>query len=254
MVNTRCDSPGNCVVLTAGMSGYSGAFGGGAWTEWKMQDGSTSEPWKMCAAEFLGAVSTTRVIILPLCLVVAVLLSLILVWKTAGLNPMMVAVPAVLLILCCIFLFFSIFWPTAIVVALAALFAMGAGHKGGTAFLFAMAVGMFALAVVCGGLGLGSFMYSSTTPSLWGPLAGSQGYGWLPLSDCSNYYNFFRVDTTNRPFDLDPNLLYTDYCSEGWYTYIGLVADFVVSLQIVMLVATGVAYLRGPGSGTSKSA
>jgi hypothetical protein len=257
MINTRFTAPGNSYTLTAGDPGYSGAFGGGAWSEWKMQDGSTATPWRTCSAEFLGAVSTTRVIILPICLLVAVLLSLVLVWKTAGLNPLMVAVPAVLLILCCIFLFFSLFWPTAIVIALAALFAMGAGHKGGTAFLVAMAIEMFALAVVCGGLGLGAFVYSNTTPNLWfgiGGAAGAHSYTWSALSTCSAYYDYFVIDATNRAYDQDPNVLYTNYCSEGWYAYIGLVADFVVSLQIFMLVATGVAYLRGPGSGTSKSA
>jgi len=133
---------------------------------------------------------------------------------------------------------------------------MGAGHKGGSAFLVALVIEFFALCVVCGGLGLGAFFYASNLGGdlffglgTGGPSAHS--YSWIALSTCSSYYDYFLIDNNNRAFDKDPNQLYTNYCSEGWYSYLGLVADFVVSLQIIMLVATGVAYLRGGGTGKS---
>jgi len=244
-------------MVNTGTGAYSGAWGGGPWTNWKMQDGTTSTPWKTCSAEYLGAVSTTRVIILPIGLLFAVLVSLILVWSTAGLNPIMVAIPAICLILCSIFLFFSIFWTVAVVIALAALFAMAAGHKGGNAFLAALAFEFFALAVVCGGLGLGAFFYAdnlgvpSNSADLFMPVGGASNAHlptWTPLATCSNYYDYFKYDINNVPYDADQTQQYTDYCSNGWYTYIGLVADLVVTFQIIMLTATGVAYLRG-GSG-----
>jgi hypothetical protein len=242
---------GGTRVLVEGERGYSAAWGGGPWNEWKMMDGSTATPWKTCSAEYLGAVATTRVVILPLGLTIAVLLSLFLLWRATGMNPVMVAIPAILLIICAIFLFYSIFWPTAIVISLAALFGMGAGHKGGNAFIVALVIEFFALAVVCGGLGLGAFFYSNNTPFLWFDLgAGGSAHSntWGTLASCSTYYDYFRIDNNNRPYDVENTLTYKNYCSEGWYAYLGLVADFVVSLQIIMLATTGVAYLRGSGA------
>jgi hypothetical protein len=220
-----------------------------------MVDGAKSTAWKVCTPEYLGAVSTTRVIILPLCLVIAAVISLILVFQAAGVNPLTIAIPAICLVLCSIFLFFSLFWPVGIVITLAALFAMGAAQKGGSAFLWALFVELFALAVVTGGLGLGSFFFSqATTPQLFFDLGGPTGAhstSWSALQRCSTYYDYFFVDPTNVPFDADPAFRYRNYCSEGWYTYIGLVADFVVTLQIIMLAATGVAYLRGSSGAKS---
>jgi energy-coupling factor transporter transmembrane protein EcfT len=235
-----------------------------------MQDGSVSEPWKYCTTEYLGAVATTRVIILPIGLSLATIISLVFVWQAAGLNPLMVAIPAIILILCSIFLFFSIFWVTAIVVSLASLFAIGSGHKGGTAFLIAIVIQVFALAVVVGGLGLGSFFFNNAAiqpAQLFfnlgsgGPTAHSTT--WQALATCSQYYDYFFVDASstipnaggnnNVPYDADPDLRYRDYCSEGWYTYVGLVADIIVTIQILMLATTGVAYLKGGSSSGGKS-
>jgi hypothetical protein len=249
MVNTVWTN-GFSTTLNPNQPGYSYAWGGGPWTNWKMQDGSTSKPWRMCSLQYLGAVSTTRVIILPLGLLFAVLVSLILVWRVAGLNPLTVAIPAICLIFCAIFLFFSMFWTVAVVIALAALFAMAAGHKGGNAFLVAIVVEFFALAVVCGGLGLGSFFYSDNlSGDLFFSLNGAHFGSWGTLQQCAQYYDYF-VYSDNAPYTADPTQQYHDYCSNGWYTYIGLVADLVVTFQIIMLVATGVAYLRGGGGGS----
>jgi len=240
---------GNPTPVPPNTPGYSGAFGGGPWTNWKMQDGSTSTPWRMCSAQYLGSVATTRVIILPLGLLFAALIGLILVWRTAGLNPLTVAIPAICLVMCAIFLFFSVFWTVAVVIALAALFAMGAGHKGGNAFLWAIIVEFFALAVVCGGLGLGYFFYNDNLGNdLFFQLNGAHNGAWGILQTCSQYYDYFAY-TDNFPYTADTSQPYTNYCSNGWYTYIGLVADLVVTFQIIMLVATGVAYLRGGGGG-----
>jgi len=250
MVNTVW-SNGNSAVIPQNGPGYSWAWGGGPWTNWKMQDGTTSTPWRMCSLQYLGAVSTTRVIILPMCLVFAVLVSLILVWRVSGLNPIMVAIPAIALVFCSIFLFFSMFWTVAVVISLAALFAMAAGHKGGNAFLAAILVEFFALAVVCGGLGLGSFWYANNLGgNLFFSLQNAHYGNWNALAACSNYYDYF-VYSDNAPYNNDPTQLYTNYCSNGWYTYIGLVADLVVTFHIIMLVATGVAYLRGGGGGSA---
>jgi len=253
MVNTIW-SGGASTQLFPGQPGYSGAYGGGAWTSWKMLDGSTSTPWHVCSTQYLGAVATTRVIILPMALIFAVIISLILVWQTAGLNPLMVAIPAIILVLCSIFLFFSIFWTVGVVIALAALFGMAVGHKGGSAFLVAMIFELFALAVVCGGLGLGSFFYADNLGGdLFASVNGAHLSNWPALATCSSYYDFFAIDPANVPYNGDPTATYTDYCSNGWYTYIGLVADIVVTFQIVMLTATGVAYLRGGAGGPSKT-
>jgi hypothetical protein len=260
MVNTIYPVTGGSRILNPDEAGYSGAWGGGAWSEWKMQDGSTSKPWQMCTTEFLGAVATTRVIILPIGLSVATIVSLVLVWQAAGLNPLMVAIPGIVILLCAIFLYFSIFWVSGVVISLAALLAIGSGHKGGNAFLVAIVAELFALAVVCGGLGLGSFFFNGNTyTQLYFPLGGNPGTsahstGWSALTTCSNYYDYFVIDRTsggvgNVPYDVDPALQYRDYCSEGWYTYVGLVADIVLTCQILMLATTGVAYLKGGGSG-----
>jgi len=223
------------------------AIGGGPVTEWMMVDGTEIEPYKECSDDYLGAVATTRVIILPLCLLVAALVSLILIFKAVGLNPVMVAVPGVLLIVLCIFLFFSPFWPTAIVITFGALFGMGAAHKGGFACILGVLVEFFALAVVTGGLGLGEFFYANNVQTLFYDLQNSRLPSWNTLSACSNYYDYFVYNNQNRPYDADPTLLYRHYCSEGWFAYLGLVADLVVMLQIIMLAATGVAYLGGAG-------
>jgi len=255
MVNTQWIN-GNFQILNPGDPGYSGAFGGGAWNSWKMIDGSTSQPWHMCSPAYLGAVATTRVIILPIVLFVAIAVGLVLVLMNGGIRPFMVAIPAIILLLCSIFLFFSIFWQVAIVISLGALFGMGAVHKGGLAVVIALLVELFALAVVTNGLGLGSFFYNQNLPDLWAPLGGppsAHSPTWLALSQCSNYYDFFAIDPNNRPYTYDPTQLYTNYCSDGWYTYIGLVADVVVMCQIIMLVATGVHHLRGGSTPPPKS-
>jgi len=236
---------------TVGSSGYTGAFGGGAWNKWAMQDGSTSTPWQTCSAQYLGAVSTTRVIILPICLIVALAVATILVFQAAGLEAKLLAIPALCLVVCCIFLFFSIFWTVAIVISLGALFGWGSAAKGGSAYLAALVVEFFALAVVTGGLGLGQFLFASSQPYLFFDVAGAHSSStWGVLAACSNYYDYFLVDPTNVPYNIDPTTAYTNYCSNGWYTYLGLIADLVVTFQIIMLVATGVAYLRG-GAGKS---
>jgi hypothetical protein len=229
-----------------------------------MQDGSTAEPWKMCTSEFLGAVSTTRVIILPIGLSVGTIIALVLIWQATGLKPLGISIPAIILLACAIFLYFSLFWTTAVVFSLAALFAIGAGHKGGSALLVAIFVQFFALAVVCGGLGLGQIAYGPNSPALFFGLSGgtpnsAHSTTFRALQDCSGYYDYFFVDRSspvpfvgtngNVPYDADSDLNYRDYCGEGWYTYIGLVADVVVTAQILMVVLTGVAYLKGSGGG-----
>jgi len=114
-----------------------------------------------------------------------------------------------------------------------------------------MIVEFFALAVVTGGLGLGAFFYENNVQQLFGPLIGAHSSGWGVLDTCSQYYDFFKYDATSRPYDVDPTLTYRHYCSEGWYTYLSLLADFVVALQIIMVVATGVAYLGGSAANKS---
>jgi len=249
--------PSGIQVLNPGDRGYSNAWGGGPWNDWKMLDGSTATPWRMCSSDFLGAAATTRVIILPLGLTIASIVSLILVWQTTGMNPVMIALPSILLVVFAIFLYYSVFWTVAIVITLGALFAMGAGHKGGNAFLVALVIEFFALAVVTGGLGLGMFFYQNNAGTLFYDLGSNtptaHQYDWATLASCSSYYDYFVVDNANIAFDADPALQFRNYCSEGWYTYIGLVADIVVTLQIILLTTTGVAYLRGGSSG-AKSA
>jgi hypothetical protein len=190
------------------------------------------------------------VIILPLGLLFALVVSMILVWTTVGMSAMLIAIPAVLLLFCCIFLIFSIFWTTAIVISLAALFTWGASHKGGTALLVALLIEFFALAVVCGGLGLGIILYNNNVNQLFPGLTGSHDPTWPALLTCSQYYDYFTVDPGNRPWDADPTQNYHSYCSEGWYTYLGLVSDIVVTCQIIMITATGVVYLRGGAAKT----
>jgi len=216
----------------------------------------------MCTTEFLGAVSTTRVIILPIGLSVGTIIALVLIWQATGLKPLSVSIPGIILILCAIFLYFSLFWTTAVVFSLAALFAIGAGHKGGNALLVAIFVEFFAMAVVCGGLGLGQIAYANNSPPLFFALSGGSGSAhtttFQALNSCSGYYDYFFVDRTsggtgNIPYDADPDLNYRDYCGEGWYTYIGLVADIVITFQILMVVFTGVAYLKGGSGGGGKS-
>jgi len=248
MVNTMWVL-GTPVSLTFGVPSYSTSFGGGAWNGWKMQDGTTAEPWHMCSTNYLGSVATTRVILLPIGLVTALLFATFHVWKTTGLNPVSVAVCALLLLLLSTMLFFSVFWTLGIVVSLAALFAMAAGHKGGPAFAISIALQVFALAVSTAGLGLGGFFYGPNVQGVLTSLGVAQLPTWNALANCASYYDYFMYDAANPPYNSAQ--VYWEYCSYGWYTFLDLVADFIIVLQILMLIATALAHLRSDAGGKS---
>lgn len=207
---------------------------------------------RQCVAEdkMMGP-TAVRVIFMPVMLTLTTLASFGIMHGTTGLSPVKVGGPAALIVLCACLTYFSWLWTYGIVLSLSAFVALGGAHKGGSTQAFSMLFQVVALAIVCGGMGLGSLVVESNDAAsavFPATLASPSVSGWAVSTYCKDYFGFFNLVDANRPPTLETSVDSSGYCALGWISFVYLGASIAVACKVVMLVGTGSSYLEGsPG-------
>jgi len=219
--------------------------------KWKLPDQSSGKDLisKQCSATaHISAPSFVRVVILPVCLSLAVLICAGLVVGTTGLNPMSIGIPALMIVVSGLFLCWTNLWAFGLLACLSGFVALGSAHKGdSTVFAYGLLFQFFALAVICGGMGVGNLWVTAGQGLIPSSIAGSSNFNWNSLTDCSNYFDTYRYANNDitKPWKAAQGLIFYGVCSEGFYGIIFICSAVIVFSQAVCLVASGVAFLGG---------
>lgn len=211
------------------------------------EDGKLLLSRKCLRQGHMSAPAAVRVVVMPIFLVFAIVASFGLIMTADGECGAGITFPAVLLVLCSLLLCFSQFWPLGLLVTLSGCVAIG-GAKKGDSYIVAVALlfQFFALAVVCGGLGVGVFFVNSDEGMNSIDLENSSSPNWSALRGCSQYFGFFEFpsgqDAGFRPPNAGNRMFY-GYCAVGWYGVLYVAQALMVFSQVVMIVASGVAFV-----------
>lgn len=197
--------------------------------------------------------ATIRVVFMPIMLVLTTLISAGLMFKTTGFSTPSVALPALLIVICACITYFSWLWAYGVLMALSAFVALGATHKGGSTSAFGLIFQFIALAILCGGMGMGVWMvaehattdYNQMFPSFSGPNARPSAGGWAVATYCKNYYGYFTLTDDNRPPNINPLSDSAGYCATGFISFVWFAGSLAVSCAVLMLAGSGSAYLDG---------
>lgn len=194
--------------------------------------------------------ATIRVLFMPIMLCVTTLISAGLMFKTTGFSTPSVAVPALLIVICACITFFSWLWAYGVLMALSAFVALGGAHKGGSTAGFGLIFQFIALAVLCGGMGLGLLVVASDMGgggpdynTLFPNAPVARPNDWAVGSFCKDYFGYFTLDNTNRPPNVDPLSNSSGYCATGFISFVWLAGSIAVSSAVLMLAGSGSAYL-----------
>jgi len=215
---------------------------------WKLPNGDSGKSMRqyVCVANSnMSPPVFIRVVFQPILLVIGIIISCGLVFKTTGLDPKSVSLPALVLVVCAIVLCTSRYWTMAVLLVLSVFMAMGAAHKTDSYFtLLSMLFQFLVLAFVCG-----LYFEDATGSNIMGmPLANSGTSAWSALSQCRTYFSFFAADDTTLNWkQAAQGMTSVGFCSKGWVAFTLLMGTISTLCQVLMLVGTGLLYVDGQG-------
>jgi hypothetical protein len=206
-----------------------------------------------CTTNKMIPASVIRVAILPAVLILVVLLSAVFVVASVGCGEgKTMLIPALLTVVCCLFLVLQQRWPYALALILSCYFAIGTTKATHPArFQYCLLVEVLAFAIFVGGLGIGDVFVQSA--GMFASASTGTGTPYANLLSqqraCSNYYNYFWVDNSIAAWDADPSERFSGLCSFGWLTGVQFFTTIAMGCHFMLIVATGLAMLQAsPGS------
>lgn len=205
--------------------------------KWKLSDGSTlPEELRLTCQEStaMSAPSAVLIAVLPTTLIVAVIVSTLFVFMSAGMGSIKVAGPALISIALCVFLIFGNSWPFALLAVLSSLTAIGAqAAESESKHIYSTLFQFLVLAILIGGWGMGSLIVNSG--GILSSAAGSDTWNWNVLTNCTNYYNYF-TPPDNLQWDMEATT--EGYCSHTWKSWSMGCAAILIGMQFLQMVGS----------------
>lgn len=236
--STCCNANQICRVIANGYARY----------DWvSPQDGKTvhEDDRLMCSdKDVFSTPAIIRFALFPALLIIALLVSTALVISTGGMGEITVAGPALIVIVCSLFLVVSQFWAAGLLLSLGSLLAIGAqAAKSENRHVFSVIVQFLIFAAFVGRFGVSSqliatpaFSLSSTT----GPgLSNSYSESWALLRSCSNYYGgtFNQNGSPTQPW-YQAHIDFYGVCAYHYQAFLVFMICLAAVFYFIQLVAS----------------
>lgn len=195
-----------------------------------------------CSTDIFSGPAIIRFAVFPALLIIALLVSTALVIGNSGMGEIKVAGPALIVIVCSIFLVVSQYWAAGLLLSLGSLLAIGAqAAKSEYRHVFSLIVQFLFFAAFVGNFGVSNEIIATPSYSLErvNQLQNSYSEDWTVLGLCSSYYGgtFNQQGSPTQPWD-QSHIKYYGLCAYHYQSFLLFMLCLAAAFYFIQLVAS----------------